>query len=139
MRAGGSKSLSSPSEAQCRWTAQARKWEARSILRLCGTPKESRWRRLWKTLATASGGGSGVTVCQQGQCLGTRARCRTGAQRADGTCKRPRGCLSACLATINSSVQWLLLHFCLPNLMRIYLLFNASLDPYRQWCSGKYF
>lgn len=35
--------LTSSTEAWCRWTAQARKWEARSHQLLSGTPKESRW------------------------------------------------------------------------------------------------
>lgn len=53
-----------------------RKWEARSIQLPRGTPEESRWRHLWKTVAIASGSGPRVTVCQQGQQLGTRASCR---------------------------------------------------------------
>lgn len=79
------KSLTGPSEVQCRWATQARKWEARSVQLLSGTPKENRWRHLWKTVDTASGSGLGVVICQQGQKLGTKPRCRTGAQRPDGS------------------------------------------------------
>lgn len=55
-------SLTDPSEAQCRWMTQSRTWGTRSIQLLSGTPKESRWRHLWKTVATASGSGLGVTI-----------------------------------------------------------------------------
>lgn len=98
------KSLTSPLEAQCRWITQARKWEARPVQLPSGTPKESRWRHPWKTVATASGSGPGVTVCQQGHQPGTRVSCRT-STKTRWNLQAAYVCLSLCLPLLTQSVM----------------------------------